>query len=364
MADENQYGEPEDLALGAAKGETDPDAVDRDSLHILPLKILPIDTPGLKHARLIKNVRLESAIELFREEGSGSGQLKVEDLPAEFGWERSALSTNKDLIMLRLLQDLPSFDVYSLRISLRQQGIEVNHVADLRLSPAKTGELSSYMTRFTHPLILQIFGDEDVSIENFDDVLKLFRDPDIRKARERLEKMANLLEIKLEDVPVFLEDYGDIFLSLSYYRQCLDQIEPVIEGFLNSMDEMRQNYQLKSDINLMKTCKMMESTMNDLMVAITGRFENFDRSTQAMWDNITAERFRRVERLIEEYHTTIGGVLCALSVKMGAWHALFPKENVGGPVRRAEFIMSEMKLGMDRIKRIENSAPMLAALEG
>ncbi|MGB0670618.1 MAG: hypothetical protein ACPGNT_03925 [Rhodospirillales bacterium] len=334
--------------------------LDRDSLHVLPLKILPIQTPGLRGARLIKNARLETVVELFHEEGTGSGQLQVSELQGEFGWEEGKL--HPDLKMLRRLQRLSSFDVYSLRISLREQGIEVGSLADLRLSPQKTAELSSYMTQFTRPLIQQIFGDDDVSIETFDDVIRLFRDPDIKKARARLEKMANSLEIRLDEVPKFLEDYGDIFLSLSYYRQCLDDIEPVIERFLDGIDEIRGNFQLRHDINLMNTCTMMQSTMNNLMAAITGRFENFDRSTQAMWSNINAQRFRQVERLIREYHTTIGGVLCSLSVKMDAWHRLFPRADAGGPVRRAEFIMSEMRQGMDKIQKIEDSAPMLAKL--
>ena len=125
---------------------------------------------------------------------------------------------------------------------------------------------------------------------------------------------------------------------------------------------MRDNYQFKTDQNLRQTMDMMESTINELMAAITGRFENFERGTMHMWDNISAERFRKVEQLIQGYHTTIGGVLCSLSVKMDAWAKLFPSPSVGGPGKRAEFMMSEMKQGMDNIQKIEDSAPMLAAL--
>ena len=106
----------------------------------------------------------------------------------------------------------------------------------------------------------------------------------------------------------------------------------------------------------------MEPTINELMAAVTGRFENFERGTKHMWDNISAERFRKVEQLIKGYHTTIGGVLCSLSVKMDAWANLFPTPSVGGPGKRAEFMMSEMRQGMDNIQKIEDSAPMLSAL--
>ncbi|MDA0664514.1 MAG: hypothetical protein O3B08_16995 [Proteobacteria bacterium] len=46
---------------------------DMDSLHILPLNQLPLKTPSLKRARLVKNVRLDSVIELFSDKDSGSG---------------------------------------------------------------------------------------------------------------------------------------------------------------------------------------------------------------------------------------------------------------------------------------------------
>jgi hypothetical protein len=108
---------------------------DRDSLYILPLAIIPLRTPALRRARMIKNVRLDSAVELFEDAKTGSGQIEVEDLPHEFGWcERPP---QPDLLVLRKLALLPSFDVYSLRVLLRRHDIPVNDYASLRLSKAK-----------------------------------------------------------------------------------------------------------------------------------------------------------------------------------------------------------------------------------
>ncbi len=334
---------------------------DRDALHILPLSMLPFQTPALKRARMIKNVRLESVVEFFSEKESGSGQLSVADVPQEFDWEEGY--AHPDMIMLRKLADLPSFDVYSLRILLRQQGIDVENQEYLKLSPAKIQQLTEYMTGFTHALIKEIYGSTDVDIQSFEDIIALFRDPDIKKAKEQLNIMADKLEITLGEIPLFLEEYGDIFLSLSYYRNALDEIQPVIAEFLDSLYEIRGNWQLSQDANLMKSCDMLQSTINELMAEITGRFENFEQGTSQLWDNVSAKRFRRVKTMIESYHTTIGGVLCSLSVKIDAWHELFPTADSGGPVKRAEFIMTEMKQGIENIRRIEDSAPMLAGLD-
>ncbi len=38
-------------------------------------------------------------------------------------------------------------------------------------------------------------------------------------------------------------------------------------------------------------------------------------------------------------------------------------DRAGGPVKRAEFIMSEMKQGIDKIEKVEDSAPMPAELQ-
>ena len=81
-------------------------------------------------------------------------------------------------------------------------------------------------------------------------MVKLFRDPDVKKALEKIRVMSAKLNIKPEEIPLFMEDYDDIFLSLSYFRKCLDSIEPIITKFLEVMDEMRDNYQFKTDQNL------------------------------------------------------------------------------------------------------------------
>ncbi len=56
---------------------------ERDALHILPLEFLPIQTPGLKRARMIKNARLMSVVELFKD-ADAQWPAGSSDLPTEF----------------------------------------------------------------------------------------------------------------------------------------------------------------------------------------------------------------------------------------------------------------------------------------
>lgn len=324
---------------------------DMDSMFVLPLSIIPLQTPALQSAKLIKNVRLKSVVEIFQDSQTGSGQVDIEKLPHMFGWQVDQL--HPDLAILRRLALLPSYDVFSLRISLREHGIPVNDYSALKLSPDKASELTKYMIMFTHPLMKMIYADEAVDIKSFDDILKLFRDPDVKKARARLESMAKSLNIDIFDVPRFLEDYGDTFLSLSYFRHCLDRLEPYFTACVQSMAPIRGHFQLKQDHNLMKTCDLIEDTINTISATITGRLEVFEKRTREMWNNITQDEFRSIKTMIERYHITIGAALCGLTVKMNSFARMFPRPQSGGPVKRADFMMAEMMQGIELIRDVE-----------
>lgn len=320
---------------------------DRDSLYILPLAIVPFEHPGLKRARMVKNAYLESVIELFSGKGMGSGQIGVSDVAREFEWNNGG--KEKDLGTLNKLAELPSFDVYSLRISLREQDIAVNDYDDLKLSDSKKQELGIYMQEFTRQLVLQIYGG-DKEINDYKDVLALFRHPDAKMAKRKLGIIADKLEIRLDQIPNFFEDYGDVFLSLSYYRHCFDEIAPTIVEFRASVKEIQDAYSLKGNNQLVRNCLRTDFMVNQLVAVVRGRFKKFDASTKEMWNNVSSQSFHRIESMIESSHKDIGKILCALTVKMDAWSRKFSSRNTGGPMKRAEFISSEIRQGLDALR--------------
>ncbi len=332
---------------------------EKDSLYLLPLSMIPLETRALRRARLIKNAQLRGVIEFFSDASTGSGQMEVDDLAVEFDWPEDPV--HPDLARMRELSRLSSYDVYSLRILLRDLDIQVENVENLKLSAQKNRELTSHMRVFTGPLIRQVYGDADVSIQDFSDIINLFKQANVALARQKLEQLSRKLGLTLLEVPRFLEDFADIFLSLSYYRSYLDNIQPKVGAFIAGLEDFRNSYELRQNRPLMKTCDQLEESFNDLTLQITGRFESFDRGTEDMWKNISAERFRRVEALITGYHTPLGGVLCALGAKMNAWEEKFPT-GAGGLLNRADFIMTDMRLGLENIQQFESNAPMMAQL--
>ena len=327
---------------------------DMDSLHILPLNIIPFDLSGLKRAKMIKNVRLETVIEMFRDDSAGSGQVRIEDAAKLFGIPEK--EPHPDIIKLKRLANLNSFDVYTLRVELRNLGVHVNNHTELKLSKSKNEELTEYMREFTRPLISQVYADSDTSITDVNQIIDMFKNPDRGQAMENLKKLATRLNVALPEIPRFLEDYSDIFLSLAYFKNCLDKIAPSVWEFFEYMEELRGNFLLKNDRNFIETSLFVENTLNNVTASITGRFESFQRHSNEMWSDINAESFSRVKRIVSSHHSTIGGVLCGLAVKMSIWNDRFA-DGRDGPQAHADFMLSEMRHGIEKIVEVEASAP-------
>lgn len=332
-----------DNGSGGGNGVRDSD---RDALHILPLAMIPMETPGLRRTRVIKNNRLEGVVELFEGKVIGSGQVKVKDLHLTF-----QDVTEQDLAVLDKLSQLPTYDVYSLRMLLRDHDIPITDVDYLQLSKKKQSELEGLMKTFTRPLITQVYGDS-AAVRTYAEAMAMFRHPDVAKARENLQAFAGKLGIKLHEVPKFLADYADIFMSVAYFADCLSRIDPDIEDFKRSLKDIKTNRQLQEDRSRHSACVRIGETFEKLRAMMASRFTAFNRGSKAMWTNIDGANFQKFRGVVQSSQVAIGTILCALHVKMGAWAQKFPARDGGGVMNRADFLITEMQQGMDEVVNI------------
>ncbi len=335
-------------AADEAAGEPESDM---DSMYVLPLNIIPLDTPSLKRARLIKNIRLESVVELFNSAEGGSGQVPVDEVGNAMDWPKTGL--HPDEMKLSALSSLHSYDVYSLRIQLRKLNIKCDPPEALTLSEKKHGELMQFMNDFTQPLLHKIYDTDDSGVENMEQLVSQFSSPDQKEALKNLKMMAEKLQIKLQDVPRFLEEYADIYMSIAYGRECLNSLIPRIVEFGESMEEFRENYELSKDKRLMRSIDFINDTLTDVTASVVTRFESFDRASETMWDNITAESFAKVKDMVRGHHVLVGTILCSLTVKMNGWQDVL--DNRRGLLRRADFVRSDMMQGMEKISKVEET---------
>lgn len=331
---------------------TNVDAEALDSLHVLPMSIIPLETPGLKKSSMIKNARLESVIELFRDGAAGSGQIKPGDVSDFF--QDTEGSLGRDMRVLEALGSLQSFDVYSLRLELRRIDIGFSDFEALTLSESKRGELTQFMRNFTRPLMARVYGDENNDVQDVSQIIKMLAQPDRQAAIKQLQRLADELNVTIMEVPTFLDQFGDIFLSLSYFRSCMNGVTAVIPKFLSWMNEIRDNHQVRSDPVKSRMLDQIDGDLVEISKSIAGRFEFFDKRSNAFWDEINAESFRSFRDMVTAHHTSVGAVLCGLAVKMMLWKSRFPGAS-GGPSKRLEFLQAEIFPGLAHIKKIEKS---------
>lgn len=53
---------------------------DRNSLHTLPLALLPLKLPSLLRAKMLKDHRMKTIVEMYNSGSAGSGRMEVEVL--------------------------------------------------------------------------------------------------------------------------------------------------------------------------------------------------------------------------------------------------------------------------------------------
>jgi hypothetical protein len=57
------------------------------------------------------------------------------------------------------------------------------------------------------------------------------------------------------------------------------------------MHEIKKNYQVRQDKNLIDQIGRIEKLMTGLVEFLQRLFKDFDNQTQDLWDNLSAERF-------------------------------------------------------------------------
>ncbi|WP_420402821.1 hypothetical protein [Nisaea sp.] len=330
---------------------------DQDSLHTLDCAILPLRSKGARKLRLIKNVRMETRIELYRETGMGSGQVAIDELP-DFVAATDEL-VHHDIPMLEKIGEMESFDPYSLRRGLRAAGIVIEDMSAFSLSAAKKRELQPHMRNLTRPLVQYVFGANEIELDDPQAIREILDQAEGIAVRMRLERLAASLQTSTDNLPEMLEDYGDVFLSLGFYKQHVSDLVPRIGLLQDWIDEARRPAHIGNDPVMGPALEKTVSVLGALSKSLTTRFRNFDTKTQIRWERVTVSTFNQVRTLISDHQASLAAVLCGLLVKVYEWEQRFPGGG-GSLERRAEFVMADLRSGLDRLAAIERKAATFA----
>ncbi len=316
---------------------------DLDAMDTLPLSVIPLSTRALKAARLVKNARLETAVEIHSDARSGSLQLRPEDVPASFPGNRD------DHRIIAELATLNSYDVYSLRTSLKKLGITPDRAA-LDLTSGMKERLKQFSTEFTRPLLQNIYGDG--TIDPAQDLNRLFRDGKSAQVSQRLKAMSERTGIPVEDIPDFLETYSDLFLSVIYYRHNFDNVAMEIDRCSDWLKDISIQRDAAATAQSAAHYRRVDETLKLLSTAIRGRLNGFRRAFDVFWRDMNRDTLGKLQREIETRHESTGGMLCGVMVKMSHWSQTFHSRTSGGPTTRLQYVKAEMEPGLERLCRL------------
>lgn len=325
-------------------------ATDSDALDVLSLSMIPLSSNTLKNARLIKNSRLETAVELYNDPVAGSLQIYPEDIADQIA------ASDRDQEIINQLAGLQSYDVYSLRSSLKKIGLDVTDPAALELSDEMKDSLGGIAVQFTRPLIERIFGTGKIDVSDAKALNKVFRDPDVARVRENLQIMTQKTGMPLTDLPKFLEEYSEVFFSVAYYRHSFDAVGPDADRFLSWIKELQQHRDVSGSPQTVQSCRKVEDAMRFLVGSARERLTRFQASFETFWGNINKESFSTLRGQIEENHSSMGSILCGLNVKLRNWAGQFPDNNAGGPQKRAKYVVGELEPGIEKLRLMEVEA--------
>lgn len=314
-----------------------------DAIHVLPLSIIPLRLKGLKRLSLTKNVRLETVVEMFRTEDGAGGLVQISDLGKYFS-DHEALM--QDMEILQKLAILRSFDVYTLRAHLRRLGVAVTSSEKLQLSEAKRSQLIDFMREFTRPLLQKVYGGQTNAITDFEQLVGMFSQPNKEEALRNLRLLAGHLQVSLKEIPSFLEEYGDVFLSMAYFRSIFSTVLPIATDLQSWSRELAKGYQFKDDRAFRRSCEGMVENLSNVAGSVTAIFDGFDKTAKSFWDELTMVSFNSLRLAITRQHTTMGALLCGLYVKTSAWDRQFNRGRRAAPQKCADYILSEMIPGL------------------
>lgn len=330
------------------------ESTDRDSLHVLPLSSMPLKTPGLLNGVMIKNARLDSVLEVFRDKDAGSGQVALDGLEEVFPSYKEELAA--DQAVLSKLSTLRSFDVYSLRIHLRNLGVDVNSADALSLSDEKLADLAQAMHEFTRPLLAKLYGAEFKG-ESFSEAFEKMSGEEKKKALKNMKTMSKDMKMGIDELPKFIEDCGDMYLSIAYFENNLMDLIPDVKELIQWMNEIKQNSQLRQDKDVMALCQKTEKNLKVIVSSIQKRLSFFRTAFVEFWGTVNAETYESLKRNLMASHTNLGAVLCGLTVKIELFNEKFPSRS-GSLKNRAEFIRSDIAVGLAELAHEELTTPL------
>ena len=317
---------------------------DRDSLHILSLSAMPIKARPLQRTRIMKNSHLESVLEVFSGDEMGAGHVSAKQVSSVF----TDISA-EDIEVIKRLADMPSYDVFNLRNLVKRAGWKLKDDQQLKLSKGKQADLETHMLLFIRPLLSRLYSN-GVPLRNDEELFDAFLNQDHVTVRKKIRGFAGALGLEPDIIPRLILDSAELFRAANYYRQCLDDLRPVLFQFEQAVGEINDSNQLQGAPSTRNRCLEIGKQMSRHKFQVGALIDNIDRDMTNLWEISDGDEPPAFHSTAQGSQPLLGRILCGLQVKMDSWTKKFPDRQAGSPRLWSEYIINEIQQGLERIK--------------
>jgi len=318
-----------------------------DSITSLPLSAFNLENSTLRSATLRKNIALDTVIDFTNSLRQDIGLITQKELMLHF--DRDDVG-DADKKTLSSLTSLPSFDCYTLKAALAPLKIKVLDENIFSLSSNMKTTLFPLMSRITRPLIQYLYSDQKFGVSDTETLLKLIKDTEPLKVRDRLEIMAQNMSVSLPKLIENLEEFGELFLSVSFFERINIEASSKIDQLILWAEDGVSNSNLRNDPSAQSQFSQVERRLGYIKANLHSRFDNLSRITQIDWEEFGASDFKTVKREILSQQANLATALCGIMVKAFEWEKQFPSAG-GSPQQCLEFLSEDLNVGLDNLTR-------------
>lgn len=318
-----------------------------DSITSLPLSAFNLENSTLRSAILRKNIALDTVIDFTNSLRQDIGLITQKELMLHF--DRDDVG-DTDKKTLSSLTSLPSFDCFTLKTSLAHLKIKVLDKNIFNLSSNMKTTLFPLMSRITRPLIQYLYSDQKFGVSDTETLLELIKDTEPLKVRDRLKIMAQNMSVSLPKLIENLEEFGELFLSVSFFERINIEASSKIDQLILWAEDGVSNSNLRNDPSAQSQFSQVERRLGYIKANLHSRFDNLSRITQIDWEEFGANDFKTVKREILSQQANLAIALCGIMVKAFEWEKQFPTAG-GSPQQCLEFISKDLNIGLDNLTR-------------
>jgi hypothetical protein len=236
------------------------------------------------------------------------------------------------------------------------------HALASEFAGAQRDAQSRYALEFIRPMIANVFGADrgTASEADSDELLRLFREPDVDAVRARLHQLADKTGIPVAEVPEFLSKYNDLFVAAGFYRQTFDGVRPEAGRFQAWLEEMKR---LPDDVLTRRDRESLDKAA-EAAAFITGsiaeRLDEIMAGFHGFWENMNRRSLEHLRRQVEDADAATGEILFGFAAKLRAWSNAFPHGAARNGAARVNYLRV-MLPGLQRLRDMESEARLLAA---